>query len=265
MTFPEAKQAIYKRNLLDEVICQVRFPTILKIDTEIPAAFQEVLRSVYPNLRESSELLFDVRLASSQSPTEELQQVHGSRDIKNYEFVSEDGKWKVNLTRSFLALSTKEYIRWEDFIGKFEKALQEFVHIYEPTYFTRAGLRYVDVVVRSKLGLEGVDWSELIQDYILGVLSVDSIKGEIGSYENTFEVRLEEEGVVRVSTKTVQSSASGEPCYLLDSDFFNRKRLKHEEVLPILGNLHGSALNLFRWCIKDKLHNAMEANPCDEH
>jgi len=265
MPFPQVKQVIYKKNLLDEVICQVRFPSILKIDTETPAAFQEVLRSAYPHLRESSELLFDVRVGSSESPKEELQQIHGRRDIKNYEFVSEDGKWKVNLTRSFLALSTKDYIRWEDCIGRFEKALQAFVRIYEPTDFTRVGLRYIDVVVRSKLGLEGVDWSELIQDYILGVLSVDSIKGEIGSYENTFEVRLEGEGVVRVSSKTVQSSESGEPCYLIDSDFFNRRRLKHQEVLPILGNLHACALNLFRWCIKDKLHDAMEANPCDEH
>lgn len=265
MPFPEVKRVVYKRNSLDEVICQVRFPPILKIDTETPAAFQELLRSVYPHLRESSELLFDIRLAPPQSSPEELQQVRGTRDIMNHEFMSEDGKWKVNLTRSFLALSTKDYIRWEDFIGRFEKALQAFIRVYEPTDFMRVGLRYIDVIVRSKLGLDGVDWSELIQDYILGVLAADSIKGEIGSYENTFEVRLEGEGVVRVSTKMVQSSESGEPCYLLDSDFFNRRRLKHEEVLPILGDLHACALNLFRWCIKDKLHNAMEANPYDEH
>lgn len=97
------------------------------------------------------------------------------------------------------------------------------------------------------------------------MLAVDSIKGEIKSYENTFEVGLEGEGLVRVSTKTVQSSESGEHCYLLDSDFFNTRRIKHEEVLPILNSFHTYALNLFRWCIKDKLHHAMEAEPYVEH
>ena len=259
MPFPKVKRIIYKRNLLDTVICQVRFPPILKIDTETPAAFQEEVRSLYPNLKESSELLY-VRVEQSQSPAEDLQQIRGPRDTKNYAFASEDEKWTVNLTRNFLALSTKDYIRWEDFIGRFEKALKVFVGIYEPTSFTRVGLRYIDVIVRSKLGMVGVDWGELIQDYISGVLVVDSIKGEIRSYENNFQVAIEGEGLVRVITKTVQSSESGEPCYVIDSDFSSNRRIKHEEVFPILNSFHDCALNLFRWCIKDKLHNAMEAD-----
>jgi uncharacterized protein (TIGR04255 family) len=265
MPFPVVNRVIYKKNLLDTVICQVRFPTILKIDTETPAAFQELVRSAYPNLTESSELLFDVRVGPPQGKTEEFQQVSGPRDIKNYEFASEDNKWKINLTRTFFALSTKDYIRWEDFVERFEKALKAFVGVYEPTTFTRVGLRYIDVIVRSKLGLGGVDWSELIQNYVSGVLAVDSIKGEIRSYENTFQVALKGEGLVRVITKTVQSSESGEHCYTIDSDFFNTRRIKHEEVLPILNSFHACALNLFRWCIKDKLHNAMEPELYGEH
>jgi uncharacterized protein (TIGR04255 family) len=46
MTFPEdSPRVIYGRNPLEQVICQIRFPTILKIDTELPAAFQEQIRS----------------------------------------------------------------------------------------------------------------------------------------------------------------------------------------------------------------------------
>lgn len=257
MPFPKVKRLIYKRNLLDTVICQVRFPPILKIDTEAPAAFQEEVRSLYPHLKESSELLY-VKVEPSQSPAEDFQQIRGPRDTKNYEFTSEDEKWRVNLTRNFIALSTKDYVRWEDFMERFGQALKAFVGIYKPTSFTRVGLRYIDVIVRSKLGLEGVDWGELIQDYISGVLVVDSIKGEIRSYENSFQVALEGEGLVRVVTKTVQSSESGENCYVIDSDFFSIRRIKQEEVFPVLNSFHDCALNLFRWCIKDKLHHAME-------
>ena len=263
MPFPKVNRVIYKTNLLDTVICQVRFSPILKIDTETPAAFQEEVRSLYPHLTESSELFY-IRVEPSQSPTEDFQQVRGTRDTKIYEFASDDKKWKVDLTRNYLALSTKAYISWDDFIGRFEKALQAFVGIYQPTNFTRVGLRYIDVIVRSKLGLEGVDWGELVQDYISGVLVVDSIKGEVRSYENTFQVALEGEGLVRVITKTVQSPESGEHCFLMDSDFFSNRRIKHEEVFPVLNSFHDCALNLFRWCIKDKLHHAMEADQHDE-
>jgi len=258
MPFPAVKRVVYKKNLLDEVVCQVRFPPILKIDTETPAAFQEMLRSAYPNLTEAYEVLFDLRAGSPQGSMEELQKVRRTRDSKNYEFVSEDNKWKINLTKNFLALSTKEYVRWEDFISRFEKALLPFIDVYKPADFTRVGLRYIDVVVRSRLGLDGVDWNELIQEYILGVLAVNNIKGKIRSYENIFQAALEGKGVVRVSTKTVQSSESGEHCYIIDSDFFESGRIKHEAVLPILSGFHGHALNLFRWCIKDKLHDAMK-------
>ena len=47
MAFPEVERVIYERNPLDEVICQLRFPAILKID-EPPIAFQEQIRTRYP-------------------------------------------------------------------------------------------------------------------------------------------------------------------------------------------------------------------------
>ena len=55
MPFPEVKRIIYKKNPLDKVICQLRFPTILKIEKEIPAEFQERIRKEFPNYSESTE------------------------------------------------------------------------------------------------------------------------------------------------------------------------------------------------------------------
>ena len=44
MPFPVTKRIIYKKNPLVEVICQLRFPPILSIDTEIPARFQGAIK-----------------------------------------------------------------------------------------------------------------------------------------------------------------------------------------------------------------------------
>lgn len=257
MAIPEVGRFIYRSNPLDTVICQIRYNPILKIDTQAPADFQEVISSEYPNFTETSEVIFGIQIGSPQVQAEEFKQLERSQEGKNYEFASEDSKWKVNLTRSSISLSTKDYIKWEDFIERFEKVFNVFVSIYHPTTFTRIGLRYIDIVARSKLGLSGVDWSELIQDYILGVLSNDDVKDTIKNYESHFQVLLEDgENRVRVITKTVQSS-EGEQCYLLDSDFFNTNKLKYEEALPVLKYLHSNALKLFRWYIKDKLNDTL--------
>ena len=54
MPFPEVERVIYARNPLDQVVCQLRFPPILKIDAEIPAGFQDRVREDYPNFSETS-------------------------------------------------------------------------------------------------------------------------------------------------------------------------------------------------------------------
>ena len=48
MPFPEATRVIYHKNPLTDVICQLRFPPILKIDSEIPSLFQDTIREQYP-------------------------------------------------------------------------------------------------------------------------------------------------------------------------------------------------------------------------
>ena len=55
MPFPDVERVIYNENPLDRVICQLRFAPILKIDTEIPAEFQERIRIDYPNLSETAD------------------------------------------------------------------------------------------------------------------------------------------------------------------------------------------------------------------
>ncbi len=55
MPFPSANRVIFKRNPLKEVICQLRFPPILKIDSEIPANFQDLIRNEFPKYKETGE------------------------------------------------------------------------------------------------------------------------------------------------------------------------------------------------------------------
>ena len=46
--FSTEPRVTYRKNQLGEVICQLRFPTILSINTTEPADFQEMIRSDFP-------------------------------------------------------------------------------------------------------------------------------------------------------------------------------------------------------------------------
>ena len=46
--FPDAPRVMYERNPLVEVICQVRFPPVLRIEAQLPDAFQDRIRDVFP-------------------------------------------------------------------------------------------------------------------------------------------------------------------------------------------------------------------------
>ena len=262
MPIPEIEKVIYDNNPLDTVICQARFPSILRIDTESPSAFQEILLPQYINYREGQEFVFDIKFGRRSSAlAEDIEQLP-TPAVKNYEFASEDNEWKVNLTRNFLSLSTNNYKRWGDFRARFESALNAFVEVYKPVIFTRIGLRYVDVIVRSNFNLEDVDWVELINPNLLGILASPELKESVKSLQTRFVIGLDaHESIVKVTVSTVKSATNPkETCFMIDSDYYELKNMKRDELMAKLDFFHSKALGLFRWCIAEKLHVAMGPN-----
>lgn len=259
MPLAAVDRVIYGKNPLDNVICQARFPTILRIDAEVPSAFQQRLLPDYVNLTQRQEFVVDVQTGQGPSGPAANEIRRATAPIAmNYEFATEDSRWSVNLTRNFISLSTTEYVRWEEFRRRFEAVLHVFVDVYRPVHFTRIGLRYVDVIVRSQLGLDSVDWDELVTVPLLGVLGSDDVRHAVKQFHTRFVMEMGEgQGLVRVTAETVESAESREICFMIDSDYYSLKRRKSEELLPEIEYFHSRAFELFRWCITDRLHDAM--------
>ena len=55
--FLECERVRYAKPQLLEVICQLRFPTILSISAKEPAEFQELIRNEYPRYSRNIEKL----------------------------------------------------------------------------------------------------------------------------------------------------------------------------------------------------------------
>ena len=168
--FSDESHCIYRANPLAEVICQLRFPEILKINTSLPADFQEQIRESFPR--------YSVR---QEAPAPRISGAPGSMTLENqpttpnYQFLSEDGVWRVNLTDRFISLACTRYLRWEDFAAKLDRPLAAFISLYRPAYFERVGLRYLNFISRQALNLEGVPYARLIAPCYLGILSQDDV------------------------------------------------------------------------------------------
>ncbi len=261
MIFPEAPRVIYKKNPLDQVICQVKFPPILRIDADIPFEFQEIIRSDFPNYSSSTMILADlipdelIKFAPKEFSSN-LQQ----KGNVNHQFSTDDGAWAINLTNNFLSISTSSYTKWEDFKHKFEAPLNAFISIYSPPHFNRIGLRYIDLITRSSLGLTNRSWNELIQPYILGIQSnKDIIPSSVRSSLQTDEITLNSRNdIVRLIHGLAIKNDDQEILFVIDSDIFSESKTEVLHAIKLLNEYNLYARNIFRWSIKTTLHEAME-------
>lgn len=259
MRSAEGKLFVYEKAQLIEVICQLRFPAILSIDTKEPADFQETVREKFPRYHTQIERV------PAQGPDRKPQ------EVTNYNFLTEDGSYKLNMTKNFISLSTMRYAGWEEFAGTLDEPLGHFISIYRPAYFERVGLRYFNGFSRSALGLEGRRWNDLLQPQYLSVLDDDGVEeNTVSKCAVDVEMRLDERaflklhagpGAVKRTVRTpegLKTIQEKELRFIFDQDLFVGK-VTLPEVMETLEALHGHADRIFSDAITDTLHDAMGA------
>lgn len=250
MPFPDSPRVIYNKNPLTEVICQLSFPAILRIDSEIPATFQSKIQHEYPIFNETHGANIKIGFPP------ELAQVGGNR--ATYLFNSADGKWKVTLTREFMAVSTTEYKKWEDFKKHLFIAFEAFLEIYNPPFFTRIGLRYQDLIQRSKLGLNKISWGELLNSPIAGELTATEIVDRITHCVNQLTIKLDDDGGLILLNHGLANNTEKESVYIIDSDILTEQKTEVQNVIGKLDYFNTFSGRLFRWCISERLHESLE-------
>jgi len=269
MTFPVSPRVIYQKNPLEVVICQLRFPPILRIDADSPVGYQERVRQQYPLLNERPAVDLGLALPAELKLPPEVAKIlgaelgsalRGSNTV--YDFASADEIWKITLSRDFLAVTTGHYEKWEDFRARLKFALQALLEEFAPAFFTRIGLRYRDVIKRSDLGLAGRAWVDLLQPHIAAELSSPSVAGAVIRAVREVTINLERGlGQVRIRHGLIQGRDPADAPYIIDADFFTDQRTETGDALERLDYFNSQAGRLFRWCIRDLVHEAMGPRP----
>src|SRR6185503_12692267 len=112
---------------LSQVICQLRFPQILRIESEVPADFQDRIRGTYPHVERTRNELADI--------PPEIAQAMGIAVAAStsFKFHTEDKKLTVGLEPESLSLTARTYTEWSDFLRKLTPALDALAEIYKPS------------------------------------------------------------------------------------------------------------------------------------
>lgn len=254
------QRVIYEKNPLVEVVCQLRFPTTLRIDAEIPVDFQEAIRAGFPDYTPTVEHAHNVELTDVNGQTD----THISHIASaNHAFISADRLWRVNLTSGFIALSTLNYRRWEEFRDAFAEPLKALMDIYRPPYFSRIGLRYTDAIDRIALGFGSSKWSDLINPELLGMLASDTIPEEdVRQATQVSELRLDDERSMVINVGIGGVEGNPNPCLIIDTDTFATRHCQASmsSILPLLESLHAPVSNYFQWAIQPSLYDALGPN-----
>ncbi len=253
--FSKEPRCRYGQPQLAEVICQLRFPEILTIQTAAPAAFQEAIRAQFPLYLRRQEIPASAVSANAALLKQE--------PVINHQFATPDGIWRVNLTSKFISLTCCKYTCWEEFAAHLDKPLAAFIQIYKPAPFERVGLRYLNFISRYQLGLEGVPFSELIQPCYLGLLAEEDV-AEPAISRSTVDCETAIRGGCRVKIHAgpgkVKRGTKEDPeiKFIFDQDLYMNGPLQLNLVAGALQTLHSQADAIFRGAITKKLHEAME-------
>jgi uncharacterized protein (TIGR04255 family) len=266
MALLETNREIYACNPLAEVTAQLRFPPILRIEAETPARFQESIRDRYPLYRRVAaigQLPPDIP-----PPVRSLIEGMGAAaGPVQHLFETQDRRSNVTLSRETVALKTTAYTRWEEFRDQLNGVRAAFEEIYHPASYTRLGLRYVDILRRSILGLSDVAWAELLNPSIGGELSAPEFGDSIDSAQRQLHCKLDADNCF-LTLKTgialaraAAPSAAKEKCFLIDSDFHTHKLTETNRVTATLDIFNRASGNLFRWAIRPRLRDALQPKP----
>lgn len=260
MPFPESPRVIYKRNPLVEVICQLKFPTILRIGTGDIAIFQDKIRAQYP-LYESREAALEfLNIPKELSAIVEKLPIPKPAGTITHRFLTKDRERLIALSQDFLAFSTTNYQRWESFREEIKKAEEALREVFSPAFYTRIGLRYKDLITPQELGLGDKKWGDLFAEHVVGELGDVRIAAAVSEIKTRAIIQIPDipgaqvtfiHGLARNDEKTLLS-------YLIDADFALEETEETHGTIEVLDTFNRLAGRLFRWAITNSLHEAME-------
>lgn len=227
---PPKESVEFERNTIRTAVCEVRFPTILDLETKPPSALQKLLRREYPN--------YEVHERADFALMEKL-----PGHIR-YVFADRKGKWTVSLSSQTLSLETVAYRNFEDFIERLSSLLSNASELIDSDFFTRVGVRYINHIPVNDGELRG--W---INDSLYSSSSIEAL-GRLSRFECAYRGETKsgfytfKHGINGIEDSRITS-------YLLDFDYF-AEDVQANDALALAREFNSQHFSFFMWTIGAK-------------
>jgi uncharacterized protein (TIGR04255 family) len=242
LDFPAVEDIHLANAPVREVICQVRFPTILRIAKEEPAEFQEYVRDRFPLLEADRRVVIETEGMKPGGQAKFAPSV--------FRFHNQSRTRTVSLAPDFYALSFTDYEGWAGFASSLADIAQAVQEVYAVPYATRIGLRYINALDRT-LG-DFADFGDVL----------DLLRSELTVMLRTDVILSPESAMHRIQVPAdgdrftfhyglVHEGAPPEPRFMLDFDHYAEGELNLDDLLSRCEAYHRQIYNAFRWCIAE--------------
>lgn len=229
----------YKRNFLRQAVCEFRFPTLLELGRpKPPESFAKALRKEYPFL----DLVQEMQLGIGGDPA-------GS--VNKHVFRSEKRKWTVSIKENALSVETSAYTDYNELRSRTLAALAAAYKVIDADFFTRVGLRYINVV-QTDNDLDPIrqGW---INDQLVAPLTSGLFSG-VSEFSGRMALASEDGGCLLQHSlrfkprETMEENPEVVPGFTIDIDAF-RNGVRYQEAGDVLDSMHAQAFNVFDWTL----------------
>lgn len=254
LCFPQVKEVRLERSPLKEVICQVRFPPILRIASEQPVDFQEQIRARFPQIGIEKGLLVQGDPLSDKA-------LSAKAEPQIFRFLSQDGNTIASLGLNFYALSTTAYTHWPEFLELVVSLNQVACEVYGLPYATRIGLRYINHLTfeNTEVNSVGELW-DIARPEITAMLRCECWDDPMGM---SHQLKLAGEGDERLTLRTGFTGGE-DPVFLLDFDYYVEGHISLDDLSSLCEHYHNVIYRAFRWCVHDGKLAVFEPVPIDQ-
>jgi uncharacterized protein (TIGR04255 family) len=154
----------------------------------------------------------------------------------------------VALAADFFALSTKHYIRWDDFVRDLDIAYKAIQKIYHPGYSTRIGVRFINRFARKNTSCKTY---EQLLDLFRSELTCLIRTGAWKEPSEMLSQIILVDNKAKLALRTGYGKDKTEPFFVLDLDYFEEGQLPLDSLLRRVNRYHTRIYEAFRWCLLD--------------
>lgn len=229
LDIPEITPVQYERNYIKTAVCEFRFPIMLEWEDKPPPAIFKKLRKEYP--------FYNKVKAVDVIPSQKLE------GINFYNFQSKNKRWTVSIKPESISLETSLYKNFEHFYEKLEKIKIIIEDKIETDFFTRIGLRYINIIP-----FKTEDFKELLNPDLVKPLYKE-VFGTVSQYTQLVQGHIKE-GMYNFRHGIKPSDVlDGE--YFLDFDYF-KDGVEIKEALDLIKKFHNYNFKFFHWSLGKK-------------